>query len=557
MTVSSVGNKVSYVGDGSTVTFSYSYRMDNDADMRTFLDGDWIQSGYSVSRDSDNVGGSVTFSVAPAAGVKVTLYRFVQYTQLTNYTEYDPFPAETHERALDKLTMEVQQLDEITTRTIVTPVGSTPDGGYYLLPEYAPLKVLGWHATLNKLVNIDNLTGDGGGGSDFVPLGGGTMTGDLRLNNDVRLHFVTDGNANDWSAVYSSVDGSFYIGDATVNMQFSDAGAVHWIAFSHIPHVAQAEVDAQNGTVLNELASVQYVNNLVAGGSGGSYVLKAGDSMAGALLFQQSATVTTRSEILQFQYATNEVWTIGSNAEGLHFLHGTDITANPGMRLKPNAINPLVSDMFLEPDARLHFGGTAKDWNIIYDSASQNFIFGDAVTSIQLSETANGEIQTSHLPISTASQNMNLTNQFVKVGTLGSYSLTNHTHSGYMNTTSNYSISGLHTYTNTGGGTRHNANVEAFFGSGAANISHDGTYLTIEGVAGGNNIQVGNASTLLNKDMQTTVTGAADASLMRKDYIDLGDAVLLANLNTAKADLVNALAAIAILSGRIDALENP
>ena len=40
----------------------------------------------------------------------------VPLTQLNTYVPNDPFPAASHERALDKLTMEVQQLDEAIDR---------------------------------------------------------------------------------------------------------------------------------------------------------------------------------------------------------------------------------------------------------------------------------------------------------------------------------------------------------------------------------------------------------------------------------------------------------
>ena len=61
-----------------------------------------------------------------ASGMKLAILRFVPYTQLIDYPEGGDFPAQTHEFALDKLTMEVQQLQDLFTRT---PYGPPTSGG--------------------------------------------------------------------------------------------------------------------------------------------------------------------------------------------------------------------------------------------------------------------------------------------------------------------------------------------------------------------------------------------------------------------------------------------
>lgn len=60
--------------------------------------------GYSVS------GGNVRTTVAYNNTYKITIYREVLATQTTVYDENSDFPAKSHERALDKLTMLVQQV---------------------------------------------------------------------------------------------------------------------------------------------------------------------------------------------------------------------------------------------------------------------------------------------------------------------------------------------------------------------------------------------------------------------------------------------------------------
>ena len=96
-----------------------------------------ITSGFTVdiNADQDTVpGGSVTFDVPPAAPIIITVLREVEQTQETNYTSFDAFPAESHETALDKLTMLVQQLSNDGINAVRIPV-TDPPGINTILPN--------------------------------------------------------------------------------------------------------------------------------------------------------------------------------------------------------------------------------------------------------------------------------------------------------------------------------------------------------------------------------------------------------------------------------------
>jgi len=67
----------------------------------------------------------VTFTTAPATGDTITILRVMPLKQETDYQPNDPFPAETHEKALDIGTMGTQQLDEEMGRTLKFPKSST------------------------------------------------------------------------------------------------------------------------------------------------------------------------------------------------------------------------------------------------------------------------------------------------------------------------------------------------------------------------------------------------------------------------------------------------
>lgn len=124
MTVQTNNNSISYVGNGSTVHFDYDFSILDASHLKVYF-GDALQtSGYVVSGVSSQTGGTVAFAVAPPNGTNIILIREVPFLQLTDYQPYDAFPAESHERALDLLTMMAQQLKDELGRTMQYPVGS-------------------------------------------------------------------------------------------------------------------------------------------------------------------------------------------------------------------------------------------------------------------------------------------------------------------------------------------------------------------------------------------------------------------------------------------------
>ena len=125
MTVSSTTTKQSYSGNGSTTVFAYGFKIFADADLRVIeraADGTEtvksLTTHYTVSGAGTDSGGNVTFGTAPASGVTVIIKRNLTLTQGTDYVANDPFPAESHEEALDRLTFITQGIQEELDRAI-------------------------------------------------------------------------------------------------------------------------------------------------------------------------------------------------------------------------------------------------------------------------------------------------------------------------------------------------------------------------------------------------------------------------------------------------------
>ena len=128
MTVSSLTTKNSHDGDNSTPAFPYTFKIFDDDDITVIIRTDSTgtetvktkTTHYTVSGVGNTNGGNVTFTSGniPASGETVLLLRNTPLTQATDYTPNDPFPAATHEDALDKLTLISQDTQEEIDRSI-------------------------------------------------------------------------------------------------------------------------------------------------------------------------------------------------------------------------------------------------------------------------------------------------------------------------------------------------------------------------------------------------------------------------------------------------------
>lgn len=169
MTVSTTESRIGYNGNGATTAFAFPYRFLVNADLVvTLVRADTTQvvqtlnTDYTVTGAGDDAGGTVTMVVPPATGQQLVIVRDVPLTQETDYISGDPFPAESHETALDKLTMISQRLNNLISRSIRLSdadllVSST------ILPSPIANATLVWNATGTAIVN-------GVGSGEFVGL---------------------------------------------------------------------------------------------------------------------------------------------------------------------------------------------------------------------------------------------------------------------------------------------------------------------------------------------------------------------------------------------------
>lgn len=166
MTVSSNDSRETYSGDGSTTVFAYTFRILDEDHIRVTLrdtnGNDTVQTittEYTVSGVGESSGGNITMVTAPASGETLVLDRDVPFDQNVDYTEGGDFPAETHEEALDKLTMIAQQLNSDTALNV--KLSNTSSLSNITVPDPGAGKYLKWNDSGTALVASEISTNEG------------------------------------------------------------------------------------------------------------------------------------------------------------------------------------------------------------------------------------------------------------------------------------------------------------------------------------------------------------------------------------------------------------
>ena len=225
MTISTTTIKNSFSGDGSTTAFTYTFPINTTSEIsvieRSALGIETIKAegtgstNYGIA-DNGAAGGTVTMVTAPADGTTLILRRNTDLTQETDYVANDPFPAETHEDALDKLQMQNQELQEQADRSFKVSRSNTITSSEFTdSAADRASKTLGFNSDGN-LTTV----------ADFLPAGGDSAqftysttttdadpgSGFIRFNNatiaSATIAYIDDAEANgtDVSAWVQSFD---------------------------------------------------------------------------------------------------------------------------------------------------------------------------------------------------------------------------------------------------------------------------------------------------------------------------------------------------------------
>lgn len=127
MSIDNSSSKIQYTLSSATQTLPVPFYFLAEGDLKVIKAGTTetvliLDTDYTVTGEGDTDGGSVILTGTDTdIGDDITITRDVAITQPVDYEENDKFPAEVHERALDRLTMIAQQLQESVSRSIKVP----------------------------------------------------------------------------------------------------------------------------------------------------------------------------------------------------------------------------------------------------------------------------------------------------------------------------------------------------------------------------------------------------------------------------------------------------
>lgn len=126
MTVINQDTTTTYTGNGSVTSFAYTFKLVDADDLKVKVAGVLQDPGvYSVTGVGNAGGGNVVFNTAPTG--EVLLYRDIAYDRTFDYAPSGDLLADDFDRDLDRIVMQIQQLNNYLKRAIKLPAGTTID----------------------------------------------------------------------------------------------------------------------------------------------------------------------------------------------------------------------------------------------------------------------------------------------------------------------------------------------------------------------------------------------------------------------------------------------
>ena len=161
MTVETSDRKENFAGGQSALTFTFRADPNNPSDIKVTETVTATEVAtqltygvdYTVSVNSDGVGGTVTVNPSYSTAYTQTVYRETTAIQESDYDDYNQFPADTLEGDIDKLMMIAQEIQEELERTLRYPISAS--GASVELPSPQASSFLRWNSSADALENAD------------------------------------------------------------------------------------------------------------------------------------------------------------------------------------------------------------------------------------------------------------------------------------------------------------------------------------------------------------------------------------------------------------------
>lgn len=135
-----------HTANGATTTFAYQFKILDTDHLEVYLDDVLQTSGYTVTGEGVNAGGTVVFTTAPANGTEVILMRSMTIERTAyDYQNAGDFLAATVNEDFDAAIMIAQQINNtLTQRALLFPKTLDRTNNTNALPEPEEGRVLYW-----------------------------------------------------------------------------------------------------------------------------------------------------------------------------------------------------------------------------------------------------------------------------------------------------------------------------------------------------------------------------------------------------------------------------
>ncbi len=318
MTVESSSRKQNFAGGQSALTFSFKTLVAHPEFIKVAVTSGSTQtiltynSGYTVSLNSDGVGGIVTVSPSYSTAYTYTVYRDTDDLQESDYNDFNQFPAGTLEDDLDRRTLISQERSDDVDRVPTLPISYT--GSAISLPNPLDGYSLMWSG--GTLVNT-NLTGSTGAIGATGPSGAtgsvssvSSSTADIIVSSGSTTPIITLNLETAW-ADYSAT--STIVGWTSFTQKIVLVKKIGKVVF-----VCFYLAGTSNSTACTlTLADVSY-NTALAGSVFGSPLTTASDSGSALTVASKAQISTSSNTITIYKDMNNGSW----SATGVKIVQG-------------------------------------------------------------------------------------------------------------------------------------------------------------------------------------------------------------------------------------------
>lgn len=228
MTVSSTTSRNDYVGNGTLDTYAYIFQIYVKTDLKVYVSSvlKTVDVHYIITGILNPAGGNVVFTTGniPANLAPIAIILDLSLTQLIDYKEGDKFPAETHERGLDRLVKITQMFNSVLGRILKVPIWSTLSN---VIVKIEANKYLRWNAEGTSIVADAGTTVGAHGenheneGSDEISVVGlsGLLADDQHVLDAEVLAVAEDKTKKGIASGYASLDANVKIPIAQIPTQ--------------------------------------------------------------------------------------------------------------------------------------------------------------------------------------------------------------------------------------------------------------------------------------------------------------------------------------------------